>query len=162
MPQGAHLVEKTHLGSFEPGTLGSFLPELIPAAKFVGVAAAWTGLDFVAHQLFSVTAGPATPPGYYGNKLLYGIPALIIGRVFSDFVVGGPDVVRALTIATTANGLLQLRYAGVFGSALPADFNLAVFLIHEAILFPLAFLITGKPDVSLEKEAGYEVVTRRA
>lgn len=120
----------------------SYGRELIQGLAFPAVGVAWTVLDYLAHQAFDVTAGENTPPYYFRNKIIFGIPALVGGRILSD-IVGGSELVRALTITTTANALLQLRY--LFTQ--PADFNVAVFLIHEAILLPLSFLLTGGPSL---------------
>jgi hypothetical protein len=122
----------------------SRLPEFKEPLNFLGVGAAWVAGDFVGHEIFEVTRGAKTAPFYYGNKLIWSIPTLLAGRLLSDYVVKGPDWARALTIATTANALMQIRYL----ATAPPDFNLAVFLIHEAILFPLAFLITGPSPVT--------------
>lgn len=123
----------------------SRLPEFKEPLEFLLVGAGWVAGDFVGHEIFEVTKGSKTPPYYYGNKFLWSIPFLLAGRLLSDHVVKGPDWVRAVTIGTTANVLMQLRY---LFSGYSADFNLAVFLIHEAMLIPLSFLITGPSPVT--------------
>lgn len=122
--------------------------ELVPAAKFAGVGTAWTVLDYFGHQLLDPLRGEKTPPGYFGNKLLFSIPTLIVGRLFSD-LVGGPPLARAAVLGTTANAVMQLRYL----FSMPASFNVACFLLHQVILIPLSFLITGKSR-DLYQEAG--------
>lgn len=114
------------------------LAEMKDPAKFFGVAAGWTALDVVGHQLFPATAGEKTPPGYYGRKMLWAVPALAIGRIVSD-TVGGNRVARAFALGTVANSLIQLRY--LFTAS--KEFNLLVFLMHEAILVPMSMLIVG-------------------
>ncbi len=110
--------------------------------KFVAVDSGWVLGDLLLHQVFHTTEGDKTPPMYYGNKWLWGIPFLLLGRLFSENVVKGSPAVRALTIGTTANALMQVRYAT---SGLSREFNLAVFLIHEAVLIPLSFLLVRDP-----------------
>ncbi len=120
------------------------LEEFVEPLKFFLVGTAWTVADLIGHGFFEATAGEKTPAGYYGSKLLYSVPALIAGRLLSN-QVGGSQFARALTIGTTANALMQLRYLGILGGEpFPRDFNIAVFLLHEALLVPLSFLITGK------------------
>ncbi len=110
--------------------------------KFVAVDTAWVLGDLLLHQVFHVTEGDKTPPMYYGNKWLWGIPFLLAGRMVSEGLVKGPTWARALTIGTVANALMQGRY---LVSGLSTEFNLAVFLIHEALLFPLSFLLVRDP-----------------
>lgn len=112
--------------------------------KYLGVDAAWVLIDLIGHQAFDVTAGEKTPATYYGRKFLYGIPFLLAGGLLSEHVVKGSNFVRALTIATTANSLMQVGYAL---SGLSSKFNLTVFLMHEAILLPLCFLLVQKPGM---------------
>lgn len=116
------------------------LPELEYPLKVLGVSLAWIGADLVGHQLIPTIAAERTPPTYYRNKLLWAPVFLLAGRIVSD-LIGGPPAVRALTLGTTANSLMQVGYLMSY----PADFNLAVFLLHEAIVVPLSFLIIGKP-----------------
>lgn len=114
------------------------LPEIGDALLFPAVGVAFTGIDLILHQFIPSLTADNTPPDYYRNKILLGIPALVGARIASDFI-GGSDAVRALTIATGANLLLQLRY--VFTRS--AGFTFLTFLLHEAILFPLSFLLLG-------------------
>ena len=114
------------------------LPEIGEALLFPAVGVAFTGIDLILHQFIPSLDGDNTPPNYYRNKILLGIPALVGSRILSDFI-GGSDVVRALTIATGTNLLLQLRYAFTQSSR----FNFLTFLLHEVILFPLSFLLLG-------------------
>ena len=103
------------------------IKEFVPAFKFGFVGLAWVMGDLVTHQFFPVTAGHATPPGYYGAKLLWAMPLLITGRIVSDFV-GGSPFVRALTIGAVATSLMQTQYFWTAGF----KFNITVFLIHLA------------------------------
>lgn len=114
--------------------------ELEEPLKFLAVGAGWVAGDFLGHQLFETTEGDKTPPGYYGNKLLYAIPFLLAGKMLSDNVVKGSPFVRALTIGTTANTLMQIGY---LLSGLSGEFNATVYLMHEALLVPLSFLLVG-------------------
>lgn len=113
-------------------------------AMFLLVDTAWVGADLVGHQLFSVTEGDKTYPGYYGRKWLWGIPFLLAGKLLSDYVIKGSPFVRAATIGTTANLLMQVRYL----MALSPKFNITVLLLHEALLVPLSFLIAGKSEMT--------------
>ncbi len=99
-------------------------------AKFVAVDSAWVLGDIILHQAFESTVGDKTPPMYYGNKWLWGIPFLLVGRLVSENLVKGSPLARAATIGTTANLLMQGRY---LTSGFSYDFNLTVFLIHEAL-----------------------------
>jgi hypothetical protein len=116
------------------------LPELEEPLKFMGVSLAWIGADLVGHQLIPTIEAERTPPSYYKNKLLLAPVFLLAGRIISD-VIGGSDAVRALTLGTTANALMQVGYLMSY----PADFNAAVFLLHEAIVVPLSYFLIGKP-----------------
>ncbi len=109
--------------------------------KFVTVDTAWVLGDLVLHQVFPVTEGDKTPPMYYGNKWLWGIPFLLVGRMASENLIKGPSWARALTIGTVANVLMQGNY---LVSGLSKEFNLAVFMIHQALLFPLSFLLASE------------------
>lgn len=120
--------------------VASRLPELAEPLKFMGVSLGWIGGDLVAHELFETTAGARTPPTYYRNKLLLAPTFLLAGRLVSD-LVGGSKLARAFTLGTTANLLMQAAYIFSY----PPDFNLAVFLIHEALVVPLSLLIVGRP-----------------
>ena len=138
------------LGQAGGGIINSLrtrLPELVEPAKFVGVGTAWTVLDIAGHQLLKPLEGSKTPNGYYRNKLIWAMPALLGGRIVSDWI-GGPDILRAATLGTVANGLIQLRYL----FSMPKDFNLTCFLLHEAILIPLSLFIIGRPG---DKVTGY-------
>ena len=115
------------------------LPELKEAGNFFVVTGAFAAGDFVLHQLFPNIEGPKTPSGYYGNKLIWTIPALLAGRLVSDYVVKGSNFVRALTIGTVANLLLGIRYI----KSSPPDQAATFLAIHEALLVPLSLLITG-------------------
>ncbi len=131
-----------------PNVLEEFkrvLPEFKEAGNWALVAGGWVAGDVILHQLFPVTEGEKTPPYYYGNKLVWAIPTLLIGRLVSDYLIKGSNVVRALTIATVANTAMQVRY--LTGNYTP-EFNLAVFLMHELLLIPLSFLITGPSPVT--------------
>lgn len=116
------------------------LPELEEPLKFIGVSLAWIGADLIGHQLIPTIAAERTPPTYYRNKLLFAPVFLLAGRIVSD-LIGGSPVVRALTLGTTANALMQAGYLMSY----PADFNLSVFLLHEAIVVPLSYFLIGKP-----------------
>lgn len=116
------------------------LPELEEPLKFIGVSLAWIGADLVGHQLIPTIAAERTPPTYYRNKLLFAPVFLLAGRLVSD-LIGGSPVVRSLTLGTTANALMQVGYLMSY----PADFNLSVFLLHEAIVVPLSYFLIGKP-----------------
>ncbi len=113
------------------------LPEFIVPLKFFAVGTAWTGLDLVGHQLTPITEGEKTPKNYYSSKLLWSVPFLLAGKYISDKFVGGSSLVKAFTIGTIANGLMQIRYL----IGMSQEFNIAVFLLHEAILVPLSLLI---------------------
>lgn len=121
-------------------------PEFIEPLKFALVDAAWVAGDLVGHQLFKDTKGEATPPFYYGSKLIWGVPFLLLGRLLSDYVIKGNDLVRAATIGTTANLMMQVRYL----IQNPAPFNVTVFLIHEALLLPLSLLIVGPSPATVK------------
>lgn len=116
--------------------------EFVEPAKFLLVDTAWVAADLVGHQVFDITEGDKTYPGYYGRKWLYGIPFLIVGRLLSDHVIGGSPFIRALTIGTTANLLMQVKYL----LSLQPKFNITVLALHEALLVPLSFLIVGKDN----------------
>lgn len=116
------------------------LPELEEPLKFMGVSLAWIGADLLGHQVIPPLEAERTPPTYYRNKLLLAPAFLLAGRVVSD-VIGGSPAVRALTLGTTANLLMQISYLFSY----PADFNLGVFLLHEAIVVPLSYFLIGKP-----------------
>lgn len=118
--------------------------EFVEPFKFLAVTAGWVGGDMIGHQLFSETKGEKTPPYYYGNKALWAIPFLLVGRLLSDYVVKGNQFARAATIGTTANLLMQIRYL----ITSPGPFNVTVFAIHEALLLPLSLLITGPSPVT--------------
>ncbi len=111
-------------------------------AAFVAVDSAWVLGDLLLHQVFHSTEGDKTPPMYYGNKWLWGIPFLLVGRLLSENVVKGSPLARAATIGTTANLMMQGNY---LTSGLSKEFNLVVFLIHEALLVPLSFLLVRDP-----------------
>lgn len=132
------------LGQVKAGVL----KEAVPFLKFGGVGLAWTVLDYFGHQTIGPLRGDKTPPGYFGNKLLFSVPTLILGRLASDAIGGAPGW-RAVTLGTTANALMQLRY--VF--TMPSDFNIACFLLHQVILIPLSFLLIGAPGKSVYGEA---------
>lgn len=119
-------------------------PEFKEAGNWLLVTGGFVGADFVLHQLFSNTQAERTPPYYYSNKLIWTIPGLLVGRLLSDYVIKGSTFVRALTIATTCNLILGVRYLKSY----PADYLATVFAIHEAILVPLSFLITGPSPVT--------------
>ena len=114
------------------------LPELKEAGNFFLVTGAFAAGDFLLHQAFPNVEGPKTPPSYYGNKLIWTIPALLAGRLVSDYVVKGSNFARAFTIGTVANLLLGFRYMKY-----PIDQALTFLGIHEALLVPLSLLITG-------------------
>jgi hypothetical protein len=114
-------------------------PEFKEAGNWLIVTGGFVTADFLLHQLIPNTKGEQTPPYYYANKLIWTIPGLLVGRLLSDYVVKGSTFVRALTIATTCNLILAVRYLKSY----PADYILTVGALHEAILLPLCFLITG-------------------
>lgn len=114
-------------------------PEFKEAGNWLLVTGGFVTADFILHQLIPSTKEEHTPPFYYGNKLIWTLPSLLVGRLLSDYVVKGSTFVRALTIATTANIILAVRYLKSY----PADYILTVAALHEAILLPLSFLITG-------------------
>lgn len=120
------------------------IPEFKEAGNFFLVTGAFLAGDFALHEVFETTRGAKTPPFYFSNKLLWTIPGLLVGRLISDYIVKGSQFVRALTIATTAVGVLQIHYFKSY----PPEFNLAVFLMHEALLVPLSLLITGPSPVT--------------
>jgi len=115
------------------------LPELKEAGNFFLVTGAFAAGDLLLHQVFPNIEGKKTPPNYYGNKLIWTIPALLTGRIVSDYVVKGSNLARAFTIGTVANLILGYRY--ITGS--PVDQALTFLAIHEALLVPLSLLITG-------------------
>lgn len=131
----------------------SRMGEYAEPLNFILVSGAWTALDFVGHQAFELTKGEKTPPYYYGRKFLWGIPFLLVGRFVSDYLVKGSKFVRAATIATVANSLMQIGY---IAKGYSFKFNATVFLIHEAVLIPLSFLIVGpSPMTGKEENGGY-------
>lgn len=132
---------KPHLGTNIIQEFKTRAWEFEEPAKFLLVDAAWVAGDLIGHQFFDVTEGDKTYPGYYGRKLIWGIPFLLAGRLLSDYVIKGSPLVRAATIGTTANLLMQIRYFLSLGP----KFNATVFMIHEALLVPLSFLIVGDP-----------------
>lgn len=115
------------------------LPELKEAGNFFLVTGAFAAGDLILHQVFPNIEGKKTPPSYYGNKLIWTIPALLTGRLVSDYLVKGSNFARALTIGTVANLLLGYRYIKGY----PIDQTLTFLAIHEALLVPLSLLITG-------------------
>lgn len=120
--------------------IGGRLSELEEPLKFMGVSLGWIGGDLIAHELFETTKGARTPSTYYKNKLLLAPAFLIAGRIVSD-LIGGSKLIRALTLGTTANLLMQAGYIMSY----PPDFNLGVFLIHEVLVVPLSLLLVGRP-----------------
>lgn len=128
------------------------LPEMKEAGNWFLVTGGFLAGDFILHQMFSVTEGPKTANFYFGDKAIWTIPGLLVGRLISDYVVKGSDFIRALTIATTAVTILQVRYLASY----PKEFNIAVFLMHEALLIPLSLLITGPSPVT-----GFYGVTKK-
>lgn len=114
-------------------------PEFKEAANWILATNAFVAGDFLIHQLFPNTSEEKTPPFYYGNKLIWTIPALLVGRLLSDYVVKGSTTARAFTIGTVANLVLGVRYLKSY----PLEYLLTVGAIHEALLVPLSFLITG-------------------
>lgn len=120
------------------------LPEFKEAGNWFLATGGFVASDFVIHQLFPNTREEKTPPGYYSNKLVWTIPALLVGRLLSDYVVKGSDLVRAVTIGTTANLVLAVRYLKSY----PLEYILTVGAIHEALLVPLSLLITGPSAVT--------------
>lgn len=115
------------------------LPEFKEAGNWLLATGGFVAADFLLHQLIPSAAEEKTPPYYYANKLIWTIPALLVGRLLSDYVVKGSNTARAFTIATTANLVLSVRYLKSY----PLDYILTVAAIHEALLVPLSFLITG-------------------
>jgi len=124
------------------------LPEFISPLKFLMVGTAWTAGDLVGRQFFESTQEKKTPSKYYGSRFLFSVPALAIGRVVAD-LVGGPSLLKAVVIGTTANILLQ----GYFILADFESFNLTSFFLHEALLVPLSLLIAQEGDAILKKNA---------
>jgi hypothetical protein len=119
------------------GQIDSFpWDEFAVAGKFAGVGTAWTVLDYFGHQLIGMNKAPK---GYFGNKLLFSIPALIAGRFLSD-LVGGSRLVRAAVLGTTANSIMHLMHL----FSMPSSVNATSYLVNKAILIPLSFLITGE------------------
>lgn len=115
------------------------LPELKEAGNwFLVTAGFWVG-DFLLHDLLPTIRYERTAPAYFGNKLIWTIPALLVGRLFSDYVVKGSTFVRALTIGTVANAVTAVRYLKNY----PLDYVLVAGLVHEALLVPLSLLIVG-------------------
>lgn len=115
------------------------LPEFKEAGNWLLATGGFVAGDFLIHQLFPHTREEKSPPFYYGNKLIWTIPALLVGRLVSDYVVKGSNTARAFTIGTVANLVLAGRYLKSY----PLDYLLTVAAIHEALLVPLSFLITG-------------------
>lgn len=114
-------------------------PEFKEAGNWLLVTGGFVLSDFLLHQVLPNTEAEKTPPYYYANKLIWTIPGLLIGRLLSDYVVGGSNFVRALTIGTTANLVLAVRYLKSY----PAKYILTVGTLHELLLVPLSLLITG-------------------
>lgn len=119
-------------------------PEFKEAANWGLVLGGFVGGDFVIHQLFENTKEEQTPPYYYSNKLIWTVPGLLLGRLISDYIIKGSDLVRAITIGTTANLVLGVRYLKSY----PIGYLATVFGIHEALLVPLSLLITGPSPVT--------------
>ena len=131
------------LGDSVQNVLGR-LPEMKEAGNWFLVTGAFTAGDLLIHELFPNVKGDKTPPAYFGNKLIWTIPSLLVGRLISDYIVKGSTPVRALTIGTVANAMLAVRYL----KAATPDYLLTVGLIHEVLLVGLSFLITGPSPVT--------------
>jgi hypothetical protein len=114
-------------------------PEFKEAGNWFLVTAGFVAGDLLLHQAFPNTREEKTPPYYYGDKLIWTIPGLLVGRLLSDYVIKGSDLVRAITIATTTNLILAVRYLRTY----PPGYIATVMSIHEALLVPLCLLITG-------------------
>lgn len=120
------------------------LPELKEAGNWLLVTGGfWLG-DFLLHDVLPKIGYERTAPAYFGNKLIWTIPGLLVGRLLSDHVIKGSQFVRALTIGTTANAFTAVRYLKNY----PMDYVLVAGLLHEALLVPLSFLITGPSPVT--------------
>lgn len=119
-------------------------PEFKEAGNWFLATAGFVGGDFLLHQLLPNTAAEKTPPYYFSNKLIWTIPGLLLGRLFSDYVVKGSDFVRALTIGTVANAVLAVRYLKSY----PPGYIATVGTMHELLLVPLSLLITGPSPVT--------------
>lgn len=114
-------------------------PEFREAGNWILATNAFVASDFLIHQLLPNTREEKTPPYYYANKLIWTIPALLVGRLLSDYVIKGSTTARAFTIGTTANLILAVRYLKSY----PLEYIATVAAVHEALLVPLSFLITG-------------------
>jgi hypothetical protein len=119
-------------------------PEFKEAGNWLLATGGFVAADLLVHQLFPNTREEKSPPYYYSDKLIWTIPALLVGRLLSDYVVKGSDLMRALTIGTTANLVLSIRYLKSY----PLDYILTVGAIHEALLVPLSYLIVGPSPVT--------------
>jgi len=126
------------MGDAAQNVLGR-LPEMKEAGNFFLVTGAFTVADLIIHEFFPHVRGDKTPEYYFGNKLIWTIPSLLVGRVISDYIVKGSNTVRAITIGTVANAMLAARY---LKTASP-EYLVTVGLIHEVLLVGLSFLITG-------------------
>jgi hypothetical protein len=123
------------------------IPELVWPLKLVAVGAGFTLADLVGHQFFASTKAEKTPTNYYGTVFLFSIPSIMMGRIASD-LIGGPNFFKAFVIGTVANVLIQLRY---LFTDMPSEFNWTNFLIHEAVLVPLSYLVAGDESSILGK-----------
>lgn len=120
------------------------LPELKEAGNWFLATGAFLAGDFVLHQVIPSIEGPRTANFYYGDKAIWSIPAFLVGRLVSDYIVKGSEVSRAFTIGTVANLFLAGRYIKTY----PTDQLLTFAVIHEILLVPLSFLITGPSPVT--------------
>lgn len=120
------------------------LPEFKEAGNWFLATGIFNAADFILHQWIPNIEGARTKNHYWSGKLIWTLPSLLVGRLISDYIVKGSDVVRAFTIGTVANLILAGAYMKTYPFGQLATFG----LLHEALLVPLAFLITGPSPVT--------------
>jgi hypothetical protein len=120
-----------------------FLKESVPFLKIVGTGVAVNTIDFGIREL----TGSRVPEGYYRDNFILSIPSLLLGKLISD-AIGGPTLVRALSLSTATNLILQLRY---MIEGMSVNDNLASFIIRMVPLFPTSFAIIDEPPKATGK-----------
>ena len=110
-------------------------------ALIIGI---FTAADYVGHKILENSAGLVEVPSkYYVNKLLYGIPILLITILLLDklnFQSFRRDWPRAFVLATITVLALQIRYAQLYSS----KFNYWIIALHYIILTPTIFFVSRR------------------
>lgn len=107
--------------------------------RIVLISAGGVAGSLVGNQFIPATAGGKTDPGFYGQQMLLGVPALAFGQIVAEFF-GGAPVVRAVVIGTIANAITQIPTAFTKDK----NYNFVSFLVKEVVLVPLSLLLVRK------------------